>query len=147
MLNDFKKFAFRGNLIDLAVGFIMGVAFAAIVNSLVKDIIMPPIGVILGKVDFSALYLNLTSTSYESLAKAKDAGAATINYGLFINHLIDFVIVAFVLFLIIRQFNAMTKPKTAAAPEPVTKDCPYCLSAIPTKATRCPHCTSELKLA
>jgi large conductance mechanosensitive channel len=144
MLKEFRDFAMRGNVLDLAVGIIIGAAFGRIVTSLVSDIIMPPIGVILGKVDFSSLYINLTGTPYDSLAKAKDAGAATINYGLFINNLIDFVIVAFVLFLIIRQFNAMARPKVAPLP-PTTKDCPYCLSAIPLKATRCPQCTSELK--
>lgn len=145
MLKEFRDFAMRGNVLDLAVGIIIGAAFGRIVSSLVNDIIMPPIGVILGKVDFSSLFINLTGTPYDSLAKAKDAGAATINYGVFINNLIDFVIVAFVLFLIIRQFNALTRPKVA--PAATTKDCPYCLSAVPLKATRCPHCTSELKSA
>jgi large conductance mechanosensitive channel len=145
MLKEFRDFAMRGNVLDLAVGIIIGAAFGRIVTSLVNDIIMPPIGVVLGKVDFSSLFINLTGTPYESLAKAKDAGAATINYGVFINNLIDFVIVAFVLFLIIRQFNIMSRPKVA--PAATTKDCPYCLSAVPLKATRCPHCTSELKTA
>jgi large conductance mechanosensitive channel len=147
MLKEFRDFAMRGNVLDLAVGIIIGAAFGGIVSSLVNDIIMPPIGVILGKVDFANLFINLSGTPYDSLTKAKDAGAATINYGLFINHLIDFVIVALVLFLIIRQFNAMTQPKPAAPAAPTTKDCPYCLSTIPLKATRCPHCTSEVKLA
>jgi large conductance mechanosensitive channel len=144
MLDEFKKFALRGNVIDLAVGIIIGVAFNGIVNSLVNDIIMPPIGVILGKVDFSNLFINLTGTAYPSVAAAKAAGAATINYGLFINSIINFVIVAFALFLLIRQVNALTKPKEVPAP-PKTKDCPYCLTAVPVKATRCPACTSDLK--
>jgi len=146
MLDEFKKFALRGNVIDLAVGIIIGVAFNGIVNSLVNDIIMPPIGVILGKVDFSNLFINLTGTVYPSVTAAKAAGAATINYGLFINSLINFVIVAFALFLLIRQVNALTKPKEVPA-APKTKNCPYCLTAVPIKATRCPACTSDLKPA
>jgi large conductance mechanosensitive channel len=143
MWSEFKKFVMRGNVVDLAVGIIIGGAFGKIITSLVNDIIMPPIGVLLGKVDFANLYINLSGKTFDSLADAKAAGAATINYGLFINTVLDFVIVAFVIFLLIKQVNRL---KAAPAPvEPNTKDCPYCLSVIPLKATRCPNCTSELK--
>jgi large conductance mechanosensitive channel len=146
MLKEFKDFAMRGNVLDLAIGFIIGAAFSRIVTSLVNDIIMPPIGLALGKVDFSNLFINLSGTSYATLKQAQDAGAATINYGLFLNAVIDFVIVAFVIFLLIRQVNRLTaKPAPAAAP--TTKECPFCISTIPLKARRCPHCTSELKAA
>lgn len=144
MLQEFKKFAMRGNAIDLAVGFIMGGAFGAIVNSLVNDIIMSPIGLLLGKVDFSNLFINLSGTAYATLEEAKKAGAATINYGLFINTLVNFLIVSFALFLVVRQVNRWTA-KPAPAAEPTTKECPYCYSEIPIKATRCPHCTSQLE--
>ena len=143
MLKEFKEFAMRGNVIDLAIGVIIGGAFGKIVSSLVSDILMPPIGILLGKVDFSNLYINLSGTEYESLATAKAAGAATINYGVFINTIIDFVIVAFVIFLIIRQINKLQKP--SEKPTPTTKECPYCFSSIPIKASRCPNCTSQLK--
>ncbi len=143
MLKEFKAFALRGNVIELAVAFIMGTAFGKIVTSLVNDIIMPPIGLLLGKLDFSSLYLNLSGAAYASLAEAKAAGAPTINYGLFVNAVVDFVIVAFVLFLVVRQINRAKKP--AEAPKPTNKDCPFCCTAIPQLATRCPHCTSELK--
>jgi large conductance mechanosensitive channel len=143
MWSEFKKFVMRGNVVDLAVGIIIGGAFGKIITSLVNDIIMPPIGVLLGKVDFANLYINLSGKTFDSLADAKAAGAATINYGLFINTVLDFVIVAFVIFLLIKQVNRL---KAAPAPvEPNTKECPYCLSVIPLKATRCPNCTSELK--
>lgn len=144
MLQEFKKFAMRGNVIDLAVGFILGGAFSTIVTSLVNDIIMPPIGLLLGKVDFSNLFINLSGTPYATLEEAKKAGAATINYGLFINSVVNFLIVSFALFLLIRQVNRWTT-KPAPAAEPTTKECPYCLSTIPIKATRCPHCTSQLE--
>jgi large conductance mechanosensitive channel len=143
MLKEFKEFAMKGNVLDMAVGFIVGAAFGKIVTSLVTDVIMPPFGLILGKVDFSSLFLNISGTHYDSLAAAKAAGAATINYGLFLNTLIDFVIVAFVIFLLVRQVNKWKKPVTAAAP--VTKECPFCFSQIPMKATRCPNCTSEIR--
>jgi large conductance mechanosensitive channel len=143
MLEEFKKFAMRGNVIDLAVGFIMGGAFGGIVSSLVKDVIMPPIGLILGKVDFASLYVDLSGKGYATLADAQKAGAPTINYGLFINTVINFIIVAFVLFLLIRGINKMTIKPAPAAP-PVTKECPRCFSAIALKATRCPNCTAEL---
>ena len=142
MLKEFKEFAMRGNVLDMAVGIIIGAAFGRIITSLVSDIIMPPIGLLLGKVDFSGLFLNISGKSYDTLAAAKAAGAATINYGTFLNTLIDFLIVAFVIFLMIRQINQWTKPALAVAP--ATKDCPYCVSAIPIKATRCPNCTSQV---
>jgi large conductance mechanosensitive channel len=143
MLKQFKEFAMRGNVLDMAVGIIIGAAFGRIITSLVSDIIMPPIGLLLGKVDFSSLFVNISGTSYETLAQAKAAGAATINYGMFLNAVVDFVIVAFVIFLMVRQINKWNKPAPAAAP--TTKDCPHCFSAIPVKATRCPNCTSELR--
>ena len=143
MLKQFKEFAMHGNVLDMAVGIIIGAAFGRIITSLVSDVIMPPIGLLLGKVDFSSRFLNISGTSYETLAQAKAAGAATINYGLFLNAVIDFLIVAFVIFLIVRQINRWNKPAPAAAP--ATKECPYCVSAIPVKATRCPNCRSELR--
>jgi large conductance mechanosensitive channel len=143
MLKAFKEFAMKGNVLDLAVGFIIGAAFGKIVTSLVSDIIMPPIGLILGKVDFSNLFLNLSGKSYSSLAEAKAAGAATLNYGIFLNNIVDFLIVAFAVFLLVRMVNRWNKPAPAAAPS--TKECPYCASTIPLKATRCPNCTSEIR--
>jgi large conductance mechanosensitive channel len=143
MLKEFKAFAMKGNVLDMAIGIIIGAAFGRIVTSLVNDIIMPPIGLLLGRVDFSSLFLNLSGKSYPTIAAAKAAGAATINYGAFINTLIDFVIVAFAIFLLVRQVNRwMTKPAPAAAP--TTKECPFCATAIPIKAKRCPNCTSEM---
>lgn len=143
MLNEFKKFAMRGNVIDMAVGIIIGAAFGKIVTSLVNDVLMPPIGLVLGKVNFTNLFIDLSGQPRTSLAEAKAAGDATINYGLFINTLIDFVIVAFVIFLLIRQVNRM---KTEAPPAaPTTRDCPFCFSAVSIKASRCPHCTSQLE--
>jgi len=145
MFKEFKAFIMRGNVIDLAVAVIIGAAFGKIISSLVADVLMPPIGLILGKVDFSNLYLNLSGTSYPSLAAAKAAGAPTVNYGLFINAAIDFLIVAFVLFMVIRTANRMQQKlaKPVEGP-PAAKDCPYCFSSIPIKATRCGHCTSNL---
>ena len=146
MLKEFKEFALRGNMLDMAVGIIIGAAFGTIVNSLVNDIIMPPIGLILGRVDFSNLFVLLQSGKiagpYASLADARTAGAVTMNYGLFVNALISFVIVAFVLFMIIRSVNSMKRQEEPAAP--TTKDCPFCLSKVPVKASRCAFCTSEL---
>jgi large conductance mechanosensitive channel len=141
MWNEFKKFIMRGNVVDLAVGIVIGTAFIAIVNSLVNDIIMPPIGLLLGQINFSDLFINLSGKPYASLAAAKAAGAPTINYGLFINAVINFLIVALVVFLIIKAINRMQRP---VVPEVNTKDCPYCFTEIPKKATRCPACTSEL---
>jgi large conductance mechanosensitive channel len=143
MLKEFKDFAMKGNVLDLAVGFIIGAAFGKIVTSLVSDIIMPPIGLILGKVDFSSLFLSLSGKSYSSLAEAKAAGAATLNYGVFLNNIVDFLIVAFAVFLLVRMVNRWNKPAPAAAPS--SKECPYCASTIPLKATRCPNCTSEIR--
>jgi large conductance mechanosensitive channel len=140
MFKEFKEFVVKGNVIDMAVGIIIGAAFGKIVNSLVNDVLMPPVGLLLGKVDFSNLFVNLSGKSYETLSSAKAAGAATINYGLFVNTLIDFIILALAIFLLVRQVNRMKRQ-----PEPSTSACPYCLSKIPLKATRCPHCTSELK--
>lgn len=145
MLKEFKEFIMRGNVVDLAVGIIIGGAFGKIVTSLVSDVLMPPLGKLMGNVDFSGLFINLSGTSYPSLAAAKAAGAATINYGLFINTIIDFIIVAAAIFILIKQVNRFKKPVEVAAP--ATKACPYCLSNVPLKATRCPACTSELKAA
>jgi large conductance mechanosensitive channel len=139
MFKEFRDFAIKGNVIDLAVGIIIGVAFGKIVSSLVSDILMPPIGVLLGSVDFSNLFLNLSTKSYDSLAGAKAAGVPTINYGLFINNIIDFIILAFAIFVIVRQINRLKGQQA-----PTIKECPYCISKIPIKASRCPHCTSQL---
>ncbi len=148
MLKEFKEFAMRGNVVDMAVGIIIGAAFGKIISSLVKDIVMPPIGMLLGNVDFTEIFINLSDQAYESLAAAREAGAATINVGIFVNTVLDFVIVAFAIFMVIRGMNKLKrKEETAPPPAPTTKDCPYCLSAIPIKATRCGHCTSELKTA
>jgi large conductance mechanosensitive channel len=145
MGKEFKEFVMRGNVMDMAVGIIIGAAFGRIVTSLVNDLIMPPIGLILGKVDFSSLFLPLSSTHYDSLAAAKAAGAPTINYGIFLNAVIDFLIVAFVIFLVVKQVNRLKK--TPAAAPPNTKDCPYCKTSIPIGAVRCPNCISDLKAA
>ncbi|HHT9111332.1 MAG TPA: large conductance mechanosensitive channel protein MscL [Candidatus Brocadiaceae bacterium] len=149
MFRAFREFVMRGNVLDLAVAVIIGAAFNKIVTSMVNDILMPPIGLLLGKMDFSNLFVNLSGTPYNSLAEAKLAGVPTINYGLFVNAFIDFIIVAFVIFLLVRGVSKMmqkvkTTPPPAAA---ITKECPYCLSSIPIKAVRCAHCTSELKAA
>lgn len=143
MLKDFKNFVMRGNVVDMAVGVIIGAAFGKIVSSMVSDVLMPPIGRITGGVDFSNLYINLTPNSYESLSQAQQAGAATINYGIFINAVINFFIVAGVLFILITQVNKL-KTKFEEKAVPNTKDCPFCLSAIPLKAVKCAHCTSDL---
>ena len=145
MLKEFKEFALRGNVVDMAVGIIIGTAFGKIITSMVNDVLMPPIGVLLGKVDFSNLFVPLSDQQVESVAKAKEAGIPTINYGLFLNTVLDFVIVAFVIFLVVRQMNKLKKTEPAAPA--TTKECPYCLSSIPLKATRCPNCTSELRAA
>ncbi|MEW6139314.1 MAG: large-conductance mechanosensitive channel protein MscL [Thermodesulfobacteriota bacterium] len=143
MWNEFKQFAIRGNAIDMAVGIIIGAAFGKIVTSLVNDVIMPPIGLLLGNVDFSNLFINLSGGNYPSVEAAKVAGAATLNYGLFLNTVISFFIVAFAVFLLIKQVNRFMPQKQEPA-GPATKECPRCFSRIPEKATRCPNCTSEL---
>lgn len=148
MLEEFKKFAMRGNVVDMAVGIIIGAAFGAIVKSLVDDVIMPPIGMVLGNVDFANLFLVLKDGAaaagpYASLDAAKKAGAVTLNYGVFINSVVSFTIVAFAVFMLVRTMNKLEKHEEAPA-EPTTKDCPFCFTAIPIKATRCPHCTSAL---
>ena len=145
MLKEFKDFAMRGNVVDMAIGIILGGAFGKIVSSFVADVIMPPIGLLLGKVDFSQLYLNLSGTSYANLAAAQTAGAPVMKYGAFLNTILDFIIVAFAIFMVVRQMNRLKKPAEVAPP--TTRDCPYCLSAIPVKATRCAHCTADVKAA
>jgi large conductance mechanosensitive channel len=138
----------RGNVLDMAIGIIIGAAFGKIVSSFVADIVMPPIGMLMGNVDFSSLFINLSGTTYASLAEARKAGAPTINYGVFLNTILDFVIVAFVIFMMIRQINRLkTQPAPVPAGPPPTKDCGYCQMTIPLKATRCPNCTSDLKAA
>jgi large conductance mechanosensitive channel len=144
MLKEFKEFAMRGNVMDMAVGIIIGAAFGKIVSSLVKDVIMPPIGKLMGGVDFTNLFVSLTDQKFATLAAAQKAGAATINYGVFINTVLDFIIVAFAIFMVIRGMNQLKRKEEEAPAEPTTKDCPYCLSTIPIKATRCGHCTSEV---
>ena len=143
MLNEFKAFVRRGSVVDLAVGVVIGASFGAIVTSLVNDMLMPPIGLLLGRVDFSHLFLSLSGQSYPTLAAARAAGAPTLNYGLFINAIINFLIVAVAVFLVVRQVNRLF-PKPAA---PTTTECGFCATPIPLKARRCPHCTSELAAA
>ena len=148
MLKEFKEFAMRGNVVDMAVGIIIGAAFGTIVKSLVSDIIMPPIGLLLGKVDFSNLFITLksaaTTGTFATVAEAQKAGAVTLNYGMFINTVINFVIVAFAIFLLIRGLNKLKREEEAAPAEPTTKECQHCYSTIPIKASRCAYCTSEL---
>ena len=147
MLKEFKEFAMRGNVLDMAVGIIIGAAFGKIVSSFVNDVIMPPIGLLLGNVDFSNLFINLSGQPYASLAAAKAAGAPVVAIGVFLNSIFDFLIVAFVIFLLIRQVNRTKRQTEVPAVAPITRECPFCWSSIPMKATRCPHCTSELKAA
>jgi large conductance mechanosensitive channel len=142
MMKEFREFAARGNVVDLAVGVIIGAAFGKIVTSLVNDIVMPPIGMIIGRIDFKSLFLALNGQAYASLADAQKAAAPTINYGIFLNAVLEFLIVAFVIFLMVRQINRLKAP---APPAPDLKDCPFCISRIPAKATRCPNCTSDLR--
>ena len=144
MLKEFREFAAKGNVIDLAVGVVIGGAFGKIVSSFVSDVLMPPIGLLLGKVDFSNLFLNLSSKPVETLAEAKKAGVPTLNYGVFLNTTIDFLIVAFAIFLVVKQVNRLKREPVPAPVEPTTKDCPQCCSAIPIKAVRCPNCTSSI---
>ena len=143
MLKEFKEFAMRGSMLDLAIGIIIGGAFGKIVTSLVNDVIMPPIGLLLGRVNFADLFVSLTGVQFASLADAQTAGAPTINYGLFLNTIVDFVLVALVIFLLVKQINRLAAKPAPAAPA-TAKECPHCLSSIPLKATRCPCCTSQL---
>jgi large conductance mechanosensitive channel len=142
MLKEFKDFAMKGNVLDMAIGVIIGGAFGKIVSSLVSDVLMPPLGLLMGKVDFSSLFINLSGTPQPSLTAAKAAGAPTINYGVFLQATFDFIIIAFVIFLLVKQVNRLKKPEPTTAT--TTKDCPHCLSAIPIKATKCAHCTSNV---
>jgi len=144
MWKEFREFAIKGNAIDLAIGVVLGAAFGGIVKSLVDDMIMPPIGKIVGGVDFSNLFLVLGSGTYSSLKAAKEAGAATLNYGLFLNTIINFLIIAAALFFVVKGINTLKREKPAPAAAPTTKDCPQCATEIPIKARRCPHCTSNL---
>ena len=145
MLKEFKEFAMKGNVVDLAVGIVIGGAFGKIVSSFVGDILMPPIGLLLGKVDFANLFISLSGKSFSSLQEAKAAGAPTLNYGLFFSTILDFVIVAFAVFLMIKQINRLKREEAPAPAAPATKECSLCFSTIPIKATRCPQCTSDLK--
>ncbi|HYF79224.1 MAG TPA: large conductance mechanosensitive channel protein MscL [Symbiobacteriaceae bacterium] len=142
MWEAFKKFALRGNVMDLAIGVIIGAAFGKITTSLVNDVIMPPLGMIVGRVDFSSLYINLSGKDYASLAAAKEAGAPVIAYGLFLNTVLDFLIVAWAVFLVLQAMERLRKKKDPGAP--TTRECPYCMTAISVKAVRCPHCTSQI---
>ncbi len=144
MMKEFKAFIMRGNVLDLAIGVIIGGAFGKIVSSLTDDVLMPPIGLVLGKVDFKNLYINLSGTAYESLDAAQKAGAPLIKYGVFINTIIDFLLIALVIFFVVKQVNRLMPAPEPAPPAPPTKDCPRCCSAIPVKATRCGFCTSDV---
>ncbi len=148
MMEEFKKFAMRGNVVDMAVGIIIGGAFGTIVKSLVDDVIMPPIGLLLGGVDFTDIFITLkdgaSAGPYATLEAAKEAGAVTLNAGLFVNSVISFMIVAFAVFMLIKGMNSLQKKEEEAPPAPTEKECPHCFTKIPIKATRCPHCTSEL---
>ncbi len=147
MFKEFKEFALKGNVVDLAVGIIIGAAFGKIVTSFVNDVLMPPIGLLLGRVDFTALFVDLSGQGHGSLATAKAAGAATLNYGVFINTVVDFLIVAFAIFLLVRQVNRLRRGSEEPPPPPAAKNCPFCILSIPATATRCPHCTSQLSAA
>jgi large conductance mechanosensitive channel len=144
MLKEFKEFAMRGNVMDMAIGIIIGAAFGKIVSSFVNDVLMPPLGLLMGDSDFTNKFVTLKGQSLATLDAAKEAGSVTLNYGLFVNTIIDFIIIAFAIFLVVKQINRFKKKPEA--PPPNTKECPFCLSAVPIKATRCGHCTSELKL-
>lgn len=151
MMKEFKEFAMRGNVVDMAVGIIIGAAFGTIIGTMVSEVLMPPIGLLLGNVDFANLFVVLkegtTAGPYATVAAAKAAGAVTLNYGMFVNTIVNFLIVAFAIFFLIRGMNSMKKKEEAAPAAPTTKECPHCVSTIPIKATRCGHCTSELKAA
>ena len=144
MLKEFKEFAMRGNVMDMAIGIIIGAAFGKIVSSFVNDVVMPPIGKLLGGVDFGQLYVNLSETTYASLAAAEEAGAPVVKYGAFLNTVLDFLIVAFVIFVVVKVMNRLKREEEAPPEEPTQKECPRCFSMIPLKATRCPHCTSDV---
>ena len=148
MFKEFKEFAMKGNMVDMAVGIVIGAAFGAIITSVVADVIMPPIGLLLGNVDFSNLFILLKEGKvpgpYDSLAAAKAAGAVTLNYGTFFNTIISFLIIAFSVFLVVKNINRLRKQQEAPPAEPTTKECPYCMSQIPLKAMKCGHCTSQL---
>ena len=144
MIKEFREFIMRGNVVDLAIAVVIGGAFGKIITSFVEDVLMPPIGLALGKVDFSNLFINLSGKDFPSVAAAKAAGAATLNYGIFFNQVINFLIFAFAIFILIKQINRMQRPPAAPA-APIMKDCPYCLSVVPLKATKCAHCTADLK--
>jgi large conductance mechanosensitive channel len=144
MFKEFKEFAMRGNVLDMAIGIVIGAAFGKIVSSFVADIIMPPLGMLLGKMDFSQLFVPLNGQHYDTLAAAKEAGAATLNYGIFFNTVLDFLIVAFAIFLLVKAVNTAKRKQEAAPVEPTTKKCPRCLSEIPIAATRCAYCTTDV---
>lgn len=147
MLKEFKEFAMRGNVMDMAIGIILGTAFGAIVTSMVNDVLMPPIGLVMGGADFTDLFINLGEGTYPTLAEAQEAGSPVIAYGAFLNRVIDFLIVAFVIFLVVKQMNRLTRKEEGPPPEPTEKACPYCATQIPVAATKCPHCTSQLQAA
>ena len=147
MLREFRNFIARGNVFDLAVGIVIGAAFTSVVKSFVDDILMPPIGRITGGVDFANLFVNLSGTHYASLAEAKDAGAATLNYGIFLNNVISFLIVAFAVYLLVRGYNRIRTLEETAPPADTEKDCPFCRMRVPKEATRCGHCTSDITTA
>ena len=147
MFKEFKEFAMRGNVLDMAVGIVIGAAFGKIVSSFVEDVLMPPLGLLLGKVDFSNLFINLSGKSFETLSAAKAAGAPTLNYGVFLNVVINFVIVAFAIFILVRAVNKLKREEKAPAAAPTTKACPQCLMDVPLAAKKCGHCTSQLSAA
>lgn len=147
MIKEFKEFALKGNVVDLAIGVVIGTAFGKIVTSLVNDLIMPLVGLLLGKVDFTNLFISFDGGSYNTLEEAKEAGAATLNYGLFLNTVIDFLIISFSIFLVVKQLNRFKRKQEEVKEPEVSKECPHCISTIPIRATRCPNCTSVLEVA
>ena len=147
MIKEFKEFIMRGNVVDLAIAVVIGAAFGKIVTSFVEDLLMPPIGLALGQVDFSNLFVNLSGKDFSNVAAAKAAGAPTLNYGMFFNQVINFLIIAFAVFILVRQINRLQKPVTPPEATPTTKECPFCLSNVPLRAIKCAHCTADLKSA
>ncbi len=145
MFKEFKEFALRGNVMDMAIGIILGGAFGKIVSSFVKDVLMPPLGMMLGGVDFANLFIDLGHKGYATLEAAREAGAPVIAYGVFLNTVIDFILIAFAIFIVVKQINRMKRQEEAAPAEPTTKNCPFCLMEIPIEATRCGHCTADLR--